>query len=95
MGWTEEDAKLFAERLRLAEEESAKAVPLNSNERRGFGQGTQLRRSTSRAAGTQADQMQDLFSGRRTPPPVEVRKRYEAYMKSLSAEGSGTDPKKP
>jgi hypothetical protein len=88
MGWTEEDAKKFAERMRA---ESAKEVdksdPLNQAKRAGFGQGTDLRKSTGRSAGKGADQLQDLFSGRRTPPPPEVRKRYEAYMKSLSAEG--------
>ncbi len=64
MGWTEEDAKKFAERMRA---ESAKEVdksdPLNQAKRAGFGQGTDLRKSTGRSAGKGADQLQDLFSG--------------------------------
>jgi hypothetical protein len=95
MGWTEEDAKKFAERMRA---ESAKVEdksdPLNQGKRAGFGQGTDLRKSTGRSAGKGSDQLQDLFSGRRTPPPPEVRKRYEAYMKSLSAEGMTRSPAK-
>jgi hypothetical protein len=98
MGWTEEDAKKFYERMQAQGNSPDKSDPLSAAKRKGFGEGTDLRKSTGRSAGKSVDQMQDLYSGRRTPPPPEVRKRYEAYMKSLAVEGaapSGTSPAAP
>jgi collagen type III alpha len=92
MGWTEEDAKKFYDRMESSNGANDKTDPLSAARRKGFGEGTDLRQSSGRSAGKANDQQQDLFSGRRTPPPPEVRKRYEAYMKSLSAEGPSPAP---
>lgn len=90
MGWTEEDARKFYERMK-AERPADNVSPLGQEQRRQFGQGTDLRKSTGKSAGKTNDSIQDLYSGKRTPVPPQVRKRFEAYMKSLS-ETSGGQP---
>jgi hypothetical protein len=90
MGWTEEDARKFYERMN-AERPADNVSPLGQEQRRQFGQGTDLRKSTGKSAGKTNDSIQDLYSGKRTPVPPQVRKRFEAYMKSLS-ETSGGQP---
>jgi hypothetical protein len=96
MGWTEEDARNFYDKLRSAQPKD-ESSPLAGPSRESFGQGTDLRRSSGRAAGKQKDAMGDLYSGRRAPVPPDVRRRFEAYMRSLSdvksSEGAG--PSKP
>lgn len=87
MGWTEKDARDFYERLRRQGQED-KTAPIASDNRGGFGRGTDLRGRSERAAGTRSDDLQDLQTGRRTAVPPELRKRFEAYTKSLSKKGS-------
>lgn len=84
MGWTEEEARKFRDRLKEPQVPKEKADPLTGESRREFGSGTDLRKSTGRSGGTTNDAVGDLFSGRRGQVPPEVRKRFEAYMKSLS-----------
>jgi len=90
MGWTEADARKFYERMNR-EKPAENVSPLGQEQRRQFGQGTDLRKSTGKSAGKTNDTVQDLYSGKRTPVPPQVRKRFEAYMKSLS-ETSGAKP---
>ena len=95
MGWTEEDARKFYERLQKEQQPAENVAPVEREQRRQFGQGTDLRKSTGKGAGTRNDSIQDLHSGRRTPVPPQVRKRFEAYMKSLSETSSGKPADKP
>lgn len=88
MGWTEEDARKFYERMKT-ERPADNVSPLGQEQRRRFGQGTDLRKSTGKSAGKTNDAIQDLYSGKRTPVPPQVRKRFEAYMKSLSETSGG------
>jgi len=89
MGWTEQDAKQFLDRLKGSKQTKApNDNPLIGKARRDFGGGTQLRRSTSRAGGsTKQDDLQGLFQARRIATPLEFRKRFQAYQRSLSQSG--------
>lgn len=88
MGWTEEDARRFYDRLREQAANAESADPMRGRAREGFGGGADLRRRSERAAGAAVDANQGLETGRRTAAPPEVRKRYEAYTRSL-AEAAG------
>lgn len=90
MGWTEEDARKFAERMsnKLSPElPPAEKIsdPLVGKARSGFGEGTNLRKTVGRASsGAGQDDVQGLEQSRRTAPPPELRELYEAYTRSLS-----------
>jgi bifunctional DNA-binding transcriptional regulator/antitoxin component of YhaV-PrlF toxin-antitoxin module len=93
MGWTEEDARRFYDRLRQQVANAEAADPIRGRAREGFGGGADLRKRSERAAGAAVDANQGLETGRRTAAPPEIRKRYEAYTRSLS-EAAG-DPQAP
>lgn len=96
LGWTEQEARDFAKRLeKTGTPKEAPADPLTGKAREGFGSGTQLRKSASRAAGAlPRDDQQDLFQGSRTAPPPEYRELFEAYTRSLSKTGKAAPEKK-
>lgn len=87
MGWTQKDAREFYDRMRQQAAEE-KAAPITSDKREGFGKGSELRGRSERASGKRKDDAQDLETGRKTAVPPELRKRFEAYTKSLSKKGS-------
>lgn len=93
MGWTEEDAWRFADRMEKPPPPEAPKDPLVGKEREGFGGGTKLQKTAKRGAGNVSDQTGDLFQGRRAPPPPEYRALYEAYTRSLSGAGGTPAPK--
>lgn len=93
MGWTEEEARRFADRMarhRAPDSPPEKvAEPLTGSAREGFGKSTQLRKSVGRAGGaTPQDQQRDLMQDRRTPPPPEYRELYEAYTRELAKQAA-------
>jgi hypothetical protein len=92
LGWTEEDAKRFVDRVRTAQENKEKpSDPLSAKDRETIGGGVRSR--SGRGAGsTVQDDKRDLLQDRRIAPPREYKDRYEAYNRSLSLYGSGQKP---
>ena len=59
MGWTEEDARKFYQRLKQEQQATEDAAPLKREQRRQFGQGTDCAKARAKVPGTKRTQFRN------------------------------------